>query len=392
MKALYLDCFAGISGNMLLGAFLDAGVPEVILREELAKLKLTGYELKVQQVDKVGISAMYADVELMHHHHHHHRHLPDIFAIIDKSGLEQSVKDDSKKVFLRLAEAEAKVHGTSIEKIHFHEVGAIDSIVDIVGSVFCLHYLGIKRVFASRLHTGNGFVRCSHGSMPIPAPATAELLMGIPWYSGNTGKELVTPTGAAFLAVFGCGYGELPEGFKVHSIAYGAGGWDLEFPNVLRMHLGEWEQSGSEGIHIVEANIDDLNPQVYSYVMDKLLATGALDVWLTPIIMKKSRPAVTLSVMITAKQLEAIAAIIFTETTTIGIRYYEVNRIIADRFIERVQTVWGEAAVKISKYQDEICTVSPEYEDCRTIAEQNGLPLKKVQHHVLEQALQLKQS
>ncbi len=396
MKTVYFDCFAGISGNMLLGAFLDAGVPEERLRSELAKLNVTGYELKIQRVIKQGIAAVHADVELVHHHHdhehhhehhHHHRYLPDIYAILDQSALAQAVKDNSKKIFLCLAEAEAKVHGTTVDKIHFHEVGAIDSIVDIVGAAFCLHYLGIEKVCASRLQTGSGFVQCSHGQMPVPAPATAELLRNIPYYNGNTEKELVTPTGAAFLAAFGTEFGAIPAGFLSHTIGYGAGGWDLDFPNVLRVHVGELEQAEEAQMLVIEANIDDLNPQIYEYVMEKLLALGARDVWMTPIIMKKSRPATMLSVLAEGTLLESIAACLFAETSTIGIRHYPVQRQIAGRVTKRITTPWGEASVKVSSYQNKICNIAPEFEDCRKLAEKHNIPLKQIQQQVLVQAL-----
>ncbi len=396
MKTVYFDCFAGISGNMLLGAFLDAGVPEERLRSELAKLNVTGYELKIQRVIKQGIAAVHADVELVHHHHdhehhhehhHHHRYLPDIYAILDQSALAQAVKDNSKKIFLCLAEAEAKVHGTTVDKIHFHEVGAIDSIVDIVGAAFCLHYLGIEKVCASRLQTGSGFVQCSHGQMPVPAPATAELLRNIPYYNGNTEKELVTPTGAAFLAAFGTEFGAIPAGFLSHTIGYGAGGWDLDFPNVLRVHVGELEQAEEAQMLVIEANIDDLNPQIYEYVMEKLLALGARDVWMTPVIMKKSRPATMLSVLAEGTLLESIAACLFAETSTIGIRHYPVQRQIAGRVTKRITTPWGEASVKVSSYQNKICNIAPEFEDCRKLAEEHNIPLKQIQQQVLVQAL-----
>ncbi len=396
MKTVYFDCFAGISGNMLLGAFLDAGVPEERLRSELAKLNVTGYELKIQRIIKQGIAAVHADVELVHHHHdhehhhehhHHHRYLPDIYAILDQSALAQAVKDNSKKIFLCLAEAEAKVHGTTVDKIHFHEVGAIDSIVDIVGAAFCLHYLGIEKVCASRLQTGSGFVQCSHGQMPVPAPATAELLRNIPYYNGNTEKELVTPTGAAFLAAFGTEFGAIPAGFLSHTIGYGAGGWDLDFPNVLRVHVGELEQAEEAQMLVIEANIDDLNPQIYEYVMEKLLALGARDVWMTPIIMKKSRPATMLSVLAEGTLLESIAACLFAETSTIGIRHYPVQRQIAGRVTKKITTPWGEASVKVSSYQNKICNIAPEFEDCRKLAEEHNIPLKQIQQQVLVQAL-----
>ena len=238
MQALYLDCFAGISGNMLLGAFLHVGLPEEVLRQNLFYLPVDGYDLIIEKVKKCGISAVYVDVKLTHHHHHH-RHLTDIFKIIDNSQLVQKIKDDSKKIFMLLAQAEAKVHGVTIDKIHFHEVGAVDAIIDIVGTAIGLHYLGIEAVYASKLQVGNGFVECCHGLMPVPAPATAELLKKIPYYNGDISKELVTPTGAAVIAALGTSYGTKPEGFVSHAIGYGAGTWDLDIPNVLRMHLGE---------------------------------------------------------------------------------------------------------------------------------------------------------
>lgn len=396
MKTIYFDCFAGISGNMLLGAFLDAGVPEEKLRSALDRLNLSGYELEIERVVKQGITAVHADVRLVHHHHHHddhhehhhhHRYLLDIYAIIDQSTLAQAIKDNSKKIFLRLAEAEAKVHGTTVDKIHFHEVGAIDSIIDIVGAAFCLNYLGIEKIYASRLQTGSGFVQCSHGQMPVPAPATAELLRNIPYYNGSAEKELVTPTGAAFLAALGSGFGAVPEGFLSHTIGYGAGGWDLDFPNVLRMYVGEIQQQAEGQMQVIEANIDDLNPQVYEYVIEKLLAQGARDVWMTPIVMKKGRPAITLSVLAAAPLLESIVSILFAETSTIGIRYYSVQRQIAEREMKMVATSWGEAAVKVSSYKNKISNIAPEFEDCRKIAEEHNIPLKTILQEVLAQAI-----
>jgi uncharacterized protein (TIGR00299 family) protein len=393
MRAVYLDCFAGVSGNMLLGALIDAGLPENVLREELGKLSVHGYEIVVEKVLKCGIQATYVDVRLEEHHHsddhgHHHghqphRHLPDIFGIIDSSPLDDAVKEKSKKVFLLLAEAEAKVHGTTADKIHFHEVGAVDAIVDIVGTVFGLHYLGIEVLFSSRLQTGFGFVKCSHGTMPVPAPATAELLKTIPHYAGSIEKELVTPTGAALIKALGTQFGDLPANFKADMIGYGAGSWDLEIPNALRLHVGEITPGDYADVLVAEANVDDLNPQVYSYVMDKLFAAGALDVWLTPVIMKKTRPATVLSVLINSDKLERIVAIIFAETSTIGLRYYKVQRYTASRNIIQTTTPWGEVDVKVSCFNGNICTATPEYEDCRRLAEASGVPLKTVQQAAL---------
>ncbi|MDR3565078.1 MAG: nickel pincer cofactor biosynthesis protein LarC [Negativicutes bacterium] len=398
MRTLYLDCFAGISGNMFLGSLIDLGLPEQRLREELAKLPVGGYELVVKPVEKLGISATYLDVKTAKQHHH--RHLPDIFKIIDNSALEQPVKDGSKQVFMRLAEAEAKVHGTTLEKIHFHEVGAVDAIVDIVGTVFGLHYLKVDRIYTSKLTTGTGYVKCSHGNMPIPAPATAELLRGIPYDKGEIAKELVTPTGAALVATLSNGNGFTPKDFVSEAIGYGAGTWDLIIPNVLRAVLGESGRSVPKAdltdpkndltpkgdLTVVEANIDDMNPQVYSYVMEKLFAVGVRDVWMTSIIMKKGRPATQLSVLADSEVLDKVFGVLFSETSTIGMRYYPVNRVVADRELIEVATSWGPVKAKISSYQGKVCNIAPEFDDCRRLAEDGGVPLKTVWQEALNSA------
>lgn len=393
MQALYLDCFAGISGNMLLGALLNAGLPEEVLREQLSLLPVDGYHLTTEKVNKNGISAVYVDVKLHAHdhhghEHHHHRHLSTIFQIIDDSQLAPKIKDDSKKIFMLLAQAEAKVHGVTIEEIHFHEVGAVDAIIDIVGTVIGLNYFGIEAIYTSKLQVGTGFVKCCHGLMPIPAPATAELLKNIPYYNGEISKELVTPTGAAVISALGTDFGSMPENFTSKTIGYGAGTWDLEIPNVLRMHIGEIPEyiKASETL-LIEANIDDLNPQVFPYVMDKLLEIGVFDVWLTPIIMKKNRAATMLSILVPSNILDQVITIIFEETSTIGLRYYSVGRKMAKREIVTVALSWGEARAKISSYNENVCSVTPEYEDCKSIAKQHKIPLKKVQQAVLEAAL-----
>lgn len=386
MTVIYLDCFAGVSGNMLLGALLDAGLPEERLRSELAKLPIAGYELRVKRVVKCGISAVYVDVQT-EHHHHHHRHLPDILTIIDNSTLDQKVKEDSKRVFWRLAEAEAKVHGTAVDAIHFHEVGAVDAIVDIVGVVFGLHYLGVDKIYTSKIHVGNGFIQCSHGRMPVPAPATAELLRDIPFYSGDVAKELTTPTGAALIATLGAGYGGMPQGFVSEKIAYGAGTWELDIPNVVRMFLGKIKpETEPASLIIMEANIDDLNPQIYHHVMNELLAKGALDVWLTPIIMKKGRPATKLSLLVDRKQQDAVLEVLFTETSTLGVRYYPVERETAERCFATVELPWGQVAVKIGSYRGQVCNIAPEYEDCLRLARQQHIPLKDIQQAAIAKA------
>ncbi|MDF2876567.1 MAG: larC 1 [Sporomusa sp.] len=394
-KTIYLDCFAGISGNMLLGALIDIGAPEELLRAELAKLPVTGYELSITRVDKGGISALYLDVRV-DDTGHHHRNLADIMNIIEQAALTPVVKETSKQIFTRLAEAEARVHGVPVDEIHFHEVGAVDSIVDIIGVAWALDYLGVEQIYASRLHVGSGFVKCCHGLIPVPAPATAELLRGIPFYQGDIAKELVTPTGAAVVATLGRGYGPMPDGFISSHVGYGAGTWDLDIPNVLRLYLGEIpadvisgqiEGQDDKPYLVVEANIDDQNPELYSYIMDKLFAAGALDVWLTPIIMKKGRPATKLSALLLEDCQAKIAEVILEETTSIGMRFYPVTRAIANREFIVVGLPWGDVKVKISSYQGKICNVAPEYEDCRKIAEELGLPLKVIQHLALKEAM-----
>lgn len=299
MKAIYLDCFSGISGNMLLGAFLQAGVPEAYLRAELAKLPLEGsYVMKVEPVMKNGIAACYVDVRLPHHdgkHGHEHRTMADIRALIEASALSEVVKARSLAIFQMLAEAEGKVHARPADTVAFHEVGAVDSILDIVGAAICLDYLGIERVFASKVNTGSGFVHCAHGLMPVPAPAVAELLLDWPSYHAGAEKELTTPTGAAFLRSQAAFSESLPDGFRAAGAAYGAGTWDLAIPNVLRLYIGQLDEAAENGqgtdFLVLETNIDDMSPQVYGYLYERLFTVGALDVWTTPIVMKKTRPA-----------------------------------------------------------------------------------------------------
>lgn len=393
-NAIFLDCFAGISGNMLLGALLDAGAPEELLRAELAKLPVMGYELTVSRVDKGGISAAYVDVEV-DEATQVHRNLADIIAIIEDAELAPAVKETSKSIFRRLAEAEAKVHGMAIDEIHFHEVGAVDSIIDIVGAAWALDYLKIERVYVSRLQVGTGFVKCCHGLIPVPAPATAELLHGIPYYPGEIAKELVTPTGAAIAATMGTGFGSMPDEFISTKIGYGAGTWELEIPNVLRLYLGKMpaepvsESSGQaqEQCMVIEANIDDQSPEGFEHVMSSLFKAGALDVWLTPIVMKKNRLATKLSVLITKECQDKITEIIFLETNSIGMRFYPVSRTKADREFIIIGLPWGDVKVKVSAYQGKICNVAPEYEDCRIIAEETGMPLKVIQQLALKEAM-----
>jgi uncharacterized protein (TIGR00299 family) protein len=387
MKTAYFDCFSGISGDMTLGALMDAGVGIDTLRAGLAKLSLPGYELKAEKVNRSGIAATKAHV-IIDRKNQKSRHLSDILDIIESSSLSPTVKEKSGRIFKRMATAEAKVHGTVPDKIHFHEVGAVDAIVDIVGSTIGLDHMGITQIITSSINVGSGTVHTSHGIFPIPAPATAELLKGIPFYQSSTQFELATPTGAAIISTLSNSFGLLPA-MKVDHIAYGAG--DKDFPdrsNVLRLMIGELAVNYEEDTSIViETNIDDMSPQVYDYVIERLMDQGAQDVYLSPIIMKKGRPANLLSVLTDRSKADALLDIIFRETTSIGARIQEVGRKKLSREIKDVDTIYGRVGVKVSKHGNEILTVTPEYDDCRKIAEERKVPLKKVMDEAKKQFL-----
>jgi len=392
MKSLFVEPFMGISGNMFLGALMDLGVPFAYLKTELEKLNLGEYELIFKRVEKCGINANYFDVKLLeekHHHdhitHHEHRNLQDILLIIKTSSLTARVKNNASAVFTKLAEAEAKVHGKTIEEIHFHEVGAIDTIIDIVGSVLALEYLKIEKIFVAAMQTGKGFVQCAHGLMPIPAPATAELLKNLSHYSGNIEKELVTPTGAALMSTLACGTDDIPRGFIGESIGYGAGTWDLPIPNVLRVHLGELSFLQDEGkLVVAECNIDDMSGQLFPYVIEQAINLGALDAWASNIVMKKGRLAHKLSVLCTKDLLPVITKTLFIETTTLGIRYYQVERRLLERDFIKVAVENSIINVKVGKLDGEMVNIAPEFEECKQVAKNIGLPLKKVMNIATE--------
>lgn len=390
MTTAYFDCFSGISGDMTLGALVDAGVGIDILRSELAKLKLPGYEIKAEKVKRCGIAATKVDV-IIDHKDQHARHLVDILHIIDSSSLGTTIKQKSRTIFNRLAEAEAKVHGTTTDHVHFHEIGAVDSIVDIVGSVIGLELLGVSQIMVSAVNVGSGTVQTSHGLLPIPAPATAEMLKGIPFYESATKFELTTPTGAAIISTLGTSFGPMPP-MKVSVVAYGAGDKDFPgMPNVLRLLIGECATIYDEDTSvIIETNIDDMNPQVYDYLIDKLMQQGAQDVYLTPTIMKKGRPAILLSVLTDRSTVDALLDTVFRETTSIGVRIQEVGRKKLTREIKEVKTPYGTIRVKISKQGNKVLTATPEYEDCRKIAEEKSIPLKQVMEEAKKQFLSTK--
>ena len=366
-------------------------MPEAHLRAELAKLPIGGsYSMKVEPVVKNGIAACYVDVQLPHHGHHdgehgHHEHrtMADIRALIEASSLTEAVKARSLAIFEVLAEAEGKVHARPADMVMFHEVGAVDSILDIVGAAICLDYLGIEHVFASKVNTGSGFVQCAHGLMPVPAPAVAELLLDWPSYHAGAEKELTTPTGAAFLRSQASFSESLPEGFRADGVSYGAGTWDLAIPNVLRLYTGEVaEREAEQGSDflVLETNIDDMSPQIYGYLYERLFAAGALDVWTTPITMKKTRPAQMLSLLCRTSSKDACASVILRETTSIGLRVLEVaGRIEAERETVKVATPYGEVACKLAYWHGALVNSKPEYEDCCLLARRAGVPLKQVE-------------
>lgn len=404
MKAMYLDCAAGISGNMFLGACLQLGLPEKYLRGELDKLNLPrDFEIEISNVSKNGIGAAYVNVKLpkdfeaeldrpnirrLHRHehikNHSHRTFADIKKIIDAADLSAAIKTRALAIFSVIAQAEGKVHQRPSDEVTFHEVGAIDSIIDIVGCAICLDYLDVQKIFVSRINTGSGFVKCAHGLMPVPAPATAELLQGFKTYHFGAEKELTTPTGAAIVKALAEFSADLPEDFSSEKIGYGAGTWDLDIANVLRIYLGEFGGQIEKHLVKLEANIDDMNPQIYGWLYERLFKAGALDVWTTPIYMKKNRPAQMLSVLVDKEHKELCIKIIFEETTTIGLRVIDIaRRVEAVRKMAKVETRFGSVQCKVSAYDGKIVSITPEYEDCRRLAEKNSVPFKAVWQEAL---------
>lgn len=408
MNILYMDCFSGISGNMTIGAFLDLGVDEKMLLASLNKLNVEGFKIEISKKLKNGIEGTYFDVILedeehnehhenvhehihdqehtdghsnnhdhSHNHVHQHRNLHDVEKIIDDSRLSDRVKELSKRIFNHVAIAEAKVHGKAIDEIHFHEVGAIDSIVDIIGTAICIDSLSIDKIVVSKLPLGSGYVKCQHGLIPIPAPATLEIIKNgnIPTYSNGIVGELVTPTGAAIVAALADEYGSQPE-MEVESIGYGAGFKDFEIPNVLRLILGK-KTNDTEKIIVAETNIDDNTSEVLGYVMEKLFSAGALDVFFTPIYMKKNRPAFKLSFIAKEDDVEKLEHIVFSETSTIGIRKTEMTRTTMERSLDLISTKYGQVHVKKAILKD-IVKYNGEYEDVKNAAIKYNVPIQAV--------------
>ncbi|MFN0107771.1 MAG: nickel pincer cofactor biosynthesis protein LarC [Blastocatellia bacterium] len=434
MRTLYLDCFAGVSGDMFIGALLDCGLDFDFLKTELAKLGVEGYELSLTRVDRSGINSAKFDVHLageVHHHHHHdhshdhhhdhshehhhhhdhsheanptsniqhptshshdHRSLSTIKHIISSSALSASVKARALTIFQLIGEAESKIHGIPIETVHFHEVGAVDSIVDIIGACIALEALRIEQVISAPLHVGSGTFNCAHGTYPVPGPATAELLKGVPVYSKDIEGELVTPTGAAIVATTAISYGNLPA-MKIERVGYGAGTRTYpNFPNVLRAVIGETEEATKETVDVtpktiavIEANIDDLSPQIFGHLMEKALADGALDVFYTPVQMKKNRPGVLLTLLCKPEDRQQMTDLIFSETTTLGVRYRHEQREILRREFVTVETEFGSIKIKLARAEDgRVVNHSPEFDDCRAAAELHQVPIRQIQLAALQ--------
>ena len=383
MKILYYDCFAGISGYLI---------------KEIKKLNVEGYQLEISTTLKMGISGTRANVNLSgmghhkkdhthshaHNHHHEHRNLSDIKKIIRDSSLNSQIKEKSLAIFEVIARAEAKIHSKSIDEIHFHEVGAIDSIVDIVGAAICIDYLKPEKVLSSTVELGGGFVKCAHGVFPVPAPATAEILKGIPVKKGKVDKETTTPTGAAILKIFVDEFIDITN-FSIEKTAYGIGHRDLEIPNVLRVYIGETEKipkSQKTEALVIECNIDDMNPEHYDYLMEKLFETGAQDVFFVPIIMKKSRPAVQVKVLCESSTQEAIENILLSETTSLGLRYYPVYKSMLGRNIRTVETQYGPIRIKEGILMGKTIKSKAEYDDCVLAAKKANVPLQTIYNEV----------
>ncbi len=379
MTIAHFDCFSGASGDMILGALIDAGADPSAVQEGLSLLNVAGCEFQSAKIVKQGLAATKITVAAEEQGHHPHRSLPTIREIIEGGDLPDGIARQAMKIFERLAEAEANVHGCSIEDVHFHEVGAVDAITDIVGAVLALDNLGIQRITCSAIAVGSGTVKCAHGVLPVPAPATAVLLKGVPLASCDEDGELCTPTGAAILTTLAEEFGPLPP-MSIAQIGYGAGNRDNQNrPNVLRVIVGEAKnRDSSDEIAVLETNLDDVTPEVVGYCLERLLEAGALDAYCTPIYMKKSRAAMQLTILSELADVKKLEAIVFTETPTLGIRRHEARRTKLDRSIERVETPYGSIGVKIGRRADTILTTSPEYEDCRKAAANHKVALRAV--------------
>jgi len=378
VKIAYFDCIVGASGDMILGALVDAGLPEDTLIRLPDRLHMPELKLRVQRVVKGSINATKVDVLVGADVPE--RRLAEIEAILDGSELQAHIQTKARGIFRRLAEVEAGIHGMPVEQVHLHELGGVDTVADVVGALVGLDALGIERVYVSPLPLGRGMIESAHGALPQPAPATLALLQGVPVMGSDLPYELVTPTGAAILTAIASGFGPIPP-MTLSAVGYGAGGYDLPIPNVLRLLVGEQASAGAETVEtlvLLETNIDDSNPEIYDYVVERLLAAGALDVFLAPIQMKKNRPATMLSVLCHPAEADALTAILYAETSTLGVRRLMLERRCVERSIETVQTSYGPLRVKVARLSTGQVKAAPEYEDCRRAAEVSKAPLREV--------------
>lgn len=389
MKIAYFDCFSGVSGDMCLGALVDAGLPIGELVRTLKGLRLSGYTLRSRRVMRGGLQATKVDV-IIEKRVERPQSLGKIRTLLGAAQLPETVRARALAVFERLATAEATAHRTSPGRVHFHELGGIDSLVDVVGTILGCHLLGVEDLYSSAINLGSGTVETDHGVLPVPAPATANLVKGHPVHAAGPARELTTPTGAALMTTLATGVGQLPA-MTYSSIGHGAGAFTAPgWPNVLRLFIGDMAAAAeSDRIVVLETNLDDMNPQLYEFLIERLLAAGALDVTLTPVIMKRGRPGILLAVLADPAKLEAVLAVMFAETTTLGVRLQEVARRLLPREITEVATKFGPVRVKIAKAPGtgRLLKIRPEYRDCKRIAEESRLPLREVLREV-ERALQ----
>ncbi len=392
MKTLYFNCFSGISGDMCLGAFVDAGIDIGLIAEELKKLPINDYQLIANRTIRSGIVSTKVDV-IIHEAEHKHkrgRKWEDIAAIISSSSLSEWIKERGLLLFKMFFDAEAKIHGKPYDKIHLHELGAVDCLVDIFGTLIALEFFEVERIYTSEINLGGGSVKSFHGILPVPAPATMELLKSYPVYSFGTPFELTTPTGALIISGLNAIYSPLPN-MIVEKIGYGAGNRDIkDMPNLLRILIGKEPLQQSQlpienMVTVIETNIDDMNPQLYEDVMERLFNAGALDVALENIIMKKGRPAIKLTIMAYEKALNSLAQILFRDTTTIGIRFYNAQRITLDRETKTIKTRLGDVRIKISRLGGRVVNISPEYDDLKILSKTNNLPIKKIDELILSE-------
>ncbi|MFZ5352496.1 MAG: nickel pincer cofactor biosynthesis protein LarC [Bacillota bacterium] len=422
MKVLYFDCFSGISGDMTLGALLDLGIEEALLKDKLKLLKLEGYEIKTEKKLKNGIMGTELTVllkddkhehdhdhghnhvhhhehevhkghhhEHIHHHHaHEHRSYRDILKLIEDSELNMNIKALSKKIFNVIAEAEAKIHGKAVEEVHFHEVGAVDSIVDIVGAAICIDALKVEDIMFSKIPLSTGFVKCQHGIFPVPAPATMEILKGVPVYYNNAGFELVTPTGAAIVKALGTDFG-MPEDVEIESIGYGLGKKTYEVPNVLRAIIFNTVKKNSEKVVQINTNIDDMTGEQLGFLMEKLMQEGALDAYFTGISMKKNRPAVMLSVLCSCDKKEYFTSLLLKYSSTFGVRYSYMEREVLARKTISIDTEYGCMRVKLGLLNGEVVKFAPEYEDCRAAAIKYDKPVQHIYEAVIHELMKKKE-